>query len=102
MVFSKQGCLRFSISRTRLPLRRSTFPQPVWEATLAIPYNWWNYQHRQMMGIFIGAWSGLPIEGACVWIAATYATAVVFEVVKVVLASERSVRDALLGEKQRS
>jgi hypothetical protein len=69
----------------------------LWEATLAVPYNWWNYQHRQMMGLFIGAWSGLPIEGACVWIAATYATAIVFEVVKVVLASERSVRDALVG-----
>jgi hypothetical protein len=74
----------------------------LWEATLAVPYNWWNYQHRQMTGIFIGAWSGLPIEGACVWIAATYATAIVFEVVKVVLASERPVRDALLGEKQGS
>ncbi len=72
----------------------------LWEATLAIPYGWWNYQHRQMTGIFIGAWSGLPIEGAFVWIAATYATAIVFEVVKVVLASERPVRDALLGEKQ--
>jgi hypothetical protein len=65
-------------------------------------YDWWNYQHRQMTGIFIGAWSGLPIEGACVWIAATYATAIVFEVVKVVLASERPVRDVLLGEKQGS
>ena len=37
-----------------------------------------------------------------VWIAATYATAIVFEVVKVVLASDRPVRDALLGEKQES
>ncbi len=71
----------------------------MWEATLAIPYNWWTYLHRQMMGIFVGAWSGLPIEGVCVWIAATYATVIVFEVVKVVLASERPVRDALLGAK---
>jgi hypothetical protein len=37
-----------------------------------------------------------------VWIAATYATAIVFEVVKVVLASDRPVRDALLGAKQES
>jgi len=69
----------------------------LWEATLAVPYNWSNFQHRQMMGLFIGAWSRLPIEDVCVWIAVSYATAIVFEVVKVWLASERSVRDALIG-----
>jgi hypothetical protein len=73
----------------------------LWEATLAVPYNWWNYQHRQMMGVFIGAWSGLPIEAACVWVAVTYATVIVFEVVKVWLASERPIHDALLGSKGR-
>ena len=73
----------------------------LWEATLALPYNWWNFQHRQMIGLFIGAWSGLPVEEVCVWIAVIYATAIVFEVVKVWLASERSVRDALLGERER-
>jgi hypothetical protein len=71
----------------------------VWEATLAVPYNWWNYQHHQMMGLFIGAWSGLPLEGVCVWIAVTFATAIVFEVVKVLLASERSLGETLLGTK---
>ena len=69
----------------------------LWEATLALPYHWWNFQHRQMMGLFIGAWSCLPIEEVFVWIAVTYATVIVFEVVKVWLASERSVHDALLG-----
>jgi hypothetical protein len=72
----------------------------LWEATLAVPYNWWNFQHRQMMGLFIGAWSRLPIEEVCVWIAVTYATAIIFEVLKVLLASERSVRETLLGVKQ--
>ena len=72
----------------------------VWEATLAVPYNWWNFQRSQMMGIFIGAWSRLPIEEICVWIAVTYATVIVFEVVKVLLASERPVRETLLGAKQ--
>ena len=71
----------------------------LWEATLALPYNWWTFQHPQMTGLFIGAWSGLPIEEVCVWIAVTYATVIVFEVVKVWLASERSVRGALLGER---
>lgn len=54
----------------------------LWEATLAIPYGWWGYQSNQMMGVFIGAWAGLPIEAVCVWIAVTYATAILFEVVK--------------------
>jgi hypothetical protein len=26
----------------------------LWEATLALPYGWWNYQHGAMMGVFIG------------------------------------------------
>ena len=72
----------------------------LWEATLAVPYNWWNFQHRQMIGLFIGAWSDLPIEEICVWIAVTYATVIVFEVVKVWLASERSIGKALLGGKE--
>jgi hypothetical protein len=69
----------------------------LWEATLAVPYNWWNFQHRQMVGLFIGAWSGLPIEEIFVWVAVTYATAIVFEVVKILLVSERSVRSTLIG-----
>jgi hypothetical protein len=71
----------------------------LWEATLAVPYGWWNFQHRQMIGLFIGAWAALPIEEICVWIAVSYATAIVFEVVKVWLASERPARDALLGQR---
>ena len=74
----------------------------LWEATLALPYNWWNFQHRQMIGLFVGAWSRLPIEEVFVWIAVTYATAIVFEVVKVLLASERSTREMLLGSKEPS
>jgi hypothetical protein len=74
----------------------------IWEGTLAVPYNWWNFQHRQMMGLFIGAWSRLPIEEVCVWIAVSYATVIVFEVLKLLLASERSVRDTLLGAEQDS
>jgi hypothetical protein len=72
----------------------------LWDATLAVPYNWWNFQHHQMTGLFIGAWSGLPIEEVCIWIAVSYATIIVFEVVKVILASERSVRETLLGARE--
>jgi hypothetical protein len=69
----------------------------MWEATLAVPYNWWNFQHRQMIGVFVSAWSGLPIEEVVLWVAVSYATVIVFEVVKVWLASERPMRQAMLG-----
>jgi hypothetical protein len=74
----------------------------LWEATLAIPYQWWDYQPKQMVGIHIGAWSGLPIEAVCVWVSVTYATAIVFEIVKLWQASERPAKDALLGSKNSS
>lgn len=63
----------------------------LWEATLAVPYGWWRFQHREMIGLFIGAWSGLPVEEVCVWIAVTYATVIVFEVVKIRLACKETV-----------
>lgn len=69
-----------------------------WEATLALPYGWWGFQHREMIGLFIGAWDGLPIEEVGVWMAVTYATVIVFEVVKVGIASERSWRELMWGE----
>jgi hypothetical protein len=71
----------------------------LWEATLAVPYGWWGYQPRQMMGLFIGAWFGLPIEAALVWMAVTYGTTIVFEVMKLWQASGRSAKDAFLGSK---
>ncbi|RMH18089.1 MAG: hypothetical protein D6696_13785 [Acidobacteria bacterium] len=69
----------------------------VWEATLAAPYGWWGYNPEMMMGIFIGAWSNLPLEAVCVWLAVSYATVIVFEIVKLWRASGRSLRRALFG-----
>jgi hypothetical protein len=69
----------------------------LWEATLALPYGWWNYQHGAMMGVFIGAWSGLPVEAVLVWLAVTYGTVILFEAVKIWQASGRRARDAFLG-----
>jgi hypothetical protein len=69
----------------------------LWEATLALPYGWWNYQHHAMMGIFIGAWCDLPIEAVLVWLAVSYGTVILYEAVKIWQASERSARDIFLG-----
>jgi hypothetical protein len=69
-----------------------------WEATLAVPYGWWGYQQKQMMGLFIGAWAGLPIEAITVWIAVAYGTVVVFEIVKLWQASGKRAKHAFLGK----
>ena len=69
----------------------------LWEATLALPYGWWGFQPRQMIGLLVGAWSNLPIEEVGVWIAVSYATVIVFEVIKIWQASGRKAKDAFLG-----
>ncbi len=71
----------------------------LWEATLAVPYQWWGYRPEQMMGLSIGAWAGLPIEAVCVWIAVTYGTVIVFEVFKLWQASGKTAKHAFLGRK---
>jgi hypothetical protein len=69
----------------------------LWEATLAVPYGWWGYQPRPMMGMFIGAWAGLPLEAVVVWMAVSYATTIVYEIVKLWQASGKRARHAFLG-----
>lgn len=69
----------------------------LWEATLGVPYGWWGYQPAQMMGLGIRAWGSLPIEAVCVWIAVTYQTVIVYEVMKRWQASGKKVRRAFLG-----
>ena len=70
----------------------------IWEATLAIPYGWWNFRDEQMLGIRITAWGDLPIEEVCLWMTVTYATVIVYETVKCWQASGKSMRQALFGE----
>lgn len=69
----------------------------LWEVTLALPYGWWNFQDAEMAGIRITAWSRLPIEEVYIWIAVTYASVIVYEIVKRWKGSGRSARDAFFG-----
>ncbi len=69
----------------------------LWEVTLALPYQWWGFQHKAMIGIYIDAWHGLPLEEIVVWLAVSYTTVIVFEVIKICLASKKPLRQALLG-----
>lgn len=70
----------------------------LWEATLGVPYGWWGFQDGQMIGIHITAWSGLPIEEIFVWIGVTYATAIVYEIVRRWKSSGKRARHAFLGK----
>lgn len=70
----------------------------LWEATLGLPYGWWGFRESQMLGIFITAWSRLPIEEVVVWIAVTYATVIVYETVRRWQASGKRARHAFLGQ----
>jgi hypothetical protein len=69
----------------------------LWEATLAKPYGWWGYQPSRMIGIYITAWDDLPIEAVCVWIAVTYETAIVYEIIRRWQSSGKRARHAFLG-----
>ena len=55
----------------------------LWEVTLALPYGWWRYRDEAMIGPKIGAWSDLPIEPICVWMAVTSTTVIVYELIKI-------------------
>lgn len=60
-----------------------------WEATIAVPYQWWGYQPRQMLGLLLNGFSGLPVEAAILWLGVTWATVIVYETVFTLLHIER-------------
>ena len=69
----------------------------LWEVTLGVPYRWWGFQDAQMIGIHITAWSYLPIEEIFVWISVTFATVIVYEIVRRWQASGKKMLHALAG-----
>ena len=70
----------------------------LWEASLASPYGWWRYDETWMVGIFIGAWRDLPLEAVILWLAVTFTTVILYEVIKVYFTMNRPLRPALLGD----
>jgi hypothetical protein len=69
----------------------------LWEVTLALPYGWWGFQADAMIGIPIGAWSGLPVEEPLVWMAVSYTTVIVYEVIKIWQAMGTRALEAFFG-----
>lgn len=70
----------------------------MWEASLASPYGWWGYKPEAMMGIFIAAWSQLPLEAVFVWLAVTFTTVIVYEVVTLWQSSGATLKSVLLED----
>jgi len=69
----------------------------LWEVTLAVPYGWWDYRPSAMMGFTIAAWRGLPIEAVCVWMAVSFTTVIVYEVIKIWQALGKGLWEAFFG-----
>ena len=69
----------------------------LWEVTLALPYGWWEYRSNILIGFHIGAWSGLPLEAVCVWLAVTFTTVITYEVIKIWKALGTRALEAFFG-----
>jgi hypothetical protein len=69
----------------------------LWEVTLALPYGWWEYRRNILCGLHIGAWSGLPVEAACVWLAVSFTTIITYEVIKIWKALGTRALEAFFG-----
>ncbi len=69
----------------------------LWEVTLALPYGWWEYRSNILIGLHIGAWSGLPIEAVCVWFAVSFTTVITYEVIKIWKALGTRALEAFFG-----
>ena len=72
----------------------------LWEVTLALPYGWWEYRSNNLIGLQIGAWSGLPIEAVCVWLAVVFTTVITYEVIKIWKALRVRALEAFFGIKK--
>jgi hypothetical protein len=69
----------------------------LWEVTLGLPYGWWGFRQEAMIGLNIGAWSNLPIEEPCVWMAVSFTTIIVYEVIKIWKALGTRAKEAFFG-----
>ena len=56
-----------------------------WEATIAVPYQWWGFEPSQMLGLSINGFSGLPIEEPLLWLGVTWATVIMYETISTLL-----------------
>jgi hypothetical protein len=55
------------------------------------------FRPQTLIGLNIGAWSNLPIEEPCVWMAVTFTTIIVYEVIKIWKALGTRALEAFFG-----
>ncbi len=60
-----------------------------WEASVAVPYQWWDYNHDQMIGVFVGPLTDLPIEAVLLWVSSTWCSVILYETIQAFLRMER-------------
>ena len=66
------------------------FISVIWEVTLALPYQWWAFREEQMLGLYIGAWTGIPIEEPVLWVLVSFTTIISYEAVRKMLERRRA------------
>jgi hypothetical protein len=69
----------------------------IWEATLALPYGWWNYKPDGMTGRQIFPWSDLPVEACFFWISVGWSAMFIHEATKIKVRSGRTWWEVLTG-----
>ena len=91
------ACSVYRAVRDRINWRAFSFAMLVmftvstwWEATVAFPYQWWTYRDEMMIGVFIKAWNGLPVEEPLLWLLVSFTTVLTFEANLLDLLGKRS------------
>ncbi len=74
------------------------FISMLWECTIAFPYQWWAYKPEMMMGAFVAAWAGLPVEEPFLWLLVTFSSVMIFETIHAAMGSETHAGTTVLGE----
>ena len=55
----------------------------VWEATLALPYGYWNYKLTAMVGLVAIPWSNLALEACFLWVSVAWGVMFMYELSKI-------------------
>jgi lycopene cyclase domain-containing protein len=54
----------------------------IWEGTMAVEHGWWGYEPSAMIGIYVAAWGGVPIEEPFLWLLCPYTTIPVYHAMR--------------------
>ncbi len=54
----------------------------IWEGSVAVTNGWWGYRAEAMIGIYVGAWGGVPIEEPFLWLLCPFTTIPVYHALR--------------------